>query len=132
MQAEIQVGSERVLGAVLPRLKAVAVHEVVKRLPEVKRLVAVVHEVDRGGDGAGKEEEGEEATVTERAAPEAEIAPRRRRDGADGRRVAGTARLGGGRRTASPKGRRHARGETNSPPERDARAPDSAPREDGP
>ena len=59
MQSEVEVRSERELRRVLPRLQARAVHQVVERLPEVERLVAIVDDVEQRADKARDDEDGE-------------------------------------------------------------------------
>ena len=50
VEDDVQPASDRVIGRVLPRLKAIAVGKVVRRFPVVEGLVAVLDRREGGGD----------------------------------------------------------------------------------
>lgn len=57
VKCDIEPAANGIVGRVFPRLQAVAVREVVRRLPVVERLVAVLDGRKGGGDQVGDEED---------------------------------------------------------------------------
>lgn len=56
MEHYVQPAADRIVGRVLPRLEAIPVREVVRRLPVVERLIAILYRREERGDEVRRQE----------------------------------------------------------------------------